>query len=344
LSIAGETTVYTEDNGDARDEFALKKHQDWVFSVPLYQLMGANNIPTKDEEVHSELEDSVEDEKGYNVFDSPEDHNNYADDDEYEEVEEDEYVEESIIQEDDLLNVVHEVLKDRKLAERRPLPVLVKGKEVDLVKLSVQVRALGGYDRVTTWSLLSKSMGFGSEGGPLLKLVYVKYLKAIENRRLVPGPARSDSNPSSAINMDFLQNIENREHSIVPNFNSSCTSSSVQVQWDPPVTTKRSLINEAEEKPSLDLPYLNPLQATSFGIPPQESVVLDESSHSLVLMLEWVKRVALNPGDRKRGRGSRSSRGNETLYLALSQKVRMVLFRNIDHVPNPRSESPVSVI
>ncbi|OIT33159.1 PREDICTED: AT-rich interactive domain-containing protein 1-like [Nicotiana attenuata] len=66
----------------------------------------------------------------------------------------------------------------------RPLPpMLGNGKSVDLFKLYLVVREKGGYERVCvngSWSLVAEDCGFDSGYGMGLKLVYVKYLDALE--------------------------------------------------------------------------------------------------------------------------------------------------------------------
>ncbi|XP_009628876.2 AT-rich interactive domain-containing protein 1-like [Nicotiana tomentosiformis] len=66
----------------------------------------------------------------------------------------------------------------------RPLPPkLGNGKSVDLFKLYLVVREKGGYERVCvngSWGLVAKDCGFDLSYGLGLKLVYVKYLDALE--------------------------------------------------------------------------------------------------------------------------------------------------------------------
>ncbi|MCD7453723.1 hypothetical protein HAX54_021955 [Datura stramonium] len=66
----------------------------------------------------------------------------------------------------------------------RPLPpMLGDGKSVDLFKLYLVVRENGGYQRVSasgSWSLVAADCGFDSSYGLAVKLVYVKYLDALE--------------------------------------------------------------------------------------------------------------------------------------------------------------------
>lgn len=222
-------------------------------------------------------------------------------------VQDEEFAEEISIQEDDLLKTVSEVLEARHLIETRPLPVLVKGKEVDLLKLCVQVRACGGYDNVTLWSSISKSLGFGHELGPLLKLVYVKYLKGLENRRLVASQG-----------VQGLQNASKRENEDTP----VVKSESVKAQ-----SKSRSVMSARkksnEEGSAIENSAIDNSSGTSA-----------EGSESLAGVLEWVKRLALNPGDPKKGQGVRVSRWSEAWAgkcETLAGRVRAVLWRKGEH-------------
>ncbi|XP_024402141.1 AT-rich interactive domain-containing protein 2 [Physcomitrium patens] len=85
-----------------------------------------------------------------------------------------------------LLNTVQRILEARK--RFRPLPVLMGDKVVDLSALHSRVNSMGGYSKVTEagmWSVISDALGLGLECGPGLKLVYVKYLKALEADKYV---------------------------------------------------------------------------------------------------------------------------------------------------------------
>lgn len=195
-----------------------------------------------------------------------------------------ESIEEIDIQEDDLIKTVMEVFEARHLAETRPIPVLVKGKEVDLVQLSFQVRACGGYNQVTLWSSISKSLGFGQECGPLLKLVYVKYLKGIENRRLVANQAMQGS--LGVLKRENEESVK-EESARSQSKNRGVTS-----------TRKRN----SEEGPTI---------IDNSAVDSSAGLSAESSSESLVGVLEWVKRLALNPGDPKKGQGARVSRWSE---------------------------------
>ncbi|XP_031275789.1 AT-rich interactive domain-containing protein 1 isoform X1 [Pistacia vera] len=66
----------------------------------------------------------------------------------------------------------------------RPLPPMLKdGQPIDLLKLFLVVREKGGYDKVSTyglWDLVAKESGLGLSASVSIKLVYAKYLDALE--------------------------------------------------------------------------------------------------------------------------------------------------------------------
>ncbi|WMV11459.1 hypothetical protein MTR67_004844 [Solanum verrucosum] len=96
----------------------------------------------------------------------------------------------------------------------RPFPpMLGDGKAVDLCKLSLVVREKGGYERVCasrSWGVVAVECGFDLTSGLALKLVYVKYLDAL-NRAMVkleqPNNEKSEVKKSalgfSAVRMDL---------------------------------------------------------------------------------------------------------------------------------------------
>jgi len=75
-------------------------------------------------------------------------------------------------------------LKGYPQARSRPFPVFVaEGKRVDLYDLSARVRVLGGYQAVTVkgmWGAVAVNLGLEPSSGPILKLVFAKYLKLAE--------------------------------------------------------------------------------------------------------------------------------------------------------------------
>lgn len=66
----------------------------------------------------------------------------------------------------------------------RPLPPMLKdGQPIDLFRLFLVVREKGGYDKVSKnglWDLVAKESGLGLSASVSVKLVYVKYLDALE--------------------------------------------------------------------------------------------------------------------------------------------------------------------
>ncbi|KAJ8529203.1 hypothetical protein K7X08_036038 [Anisodus acutangulus] len=83
----------------------------------------------------------------------------------------------------------------------RPFPpMLGDGKTVDLCKLYLVVREKGGYQSVCTngcWGVVAKECGLDSTCGLALKLVYVKYLDALD--RAMMGLKKNDTNEKSAL-------------------------------------------------------------------------------------------------------------------------------------------------
>ncbi|KAH7429663.1 hypothetical protein KP509_09G060700 [Ceratopteris richardii] len=205
------------------------------------------------------------------------------------------------IQEGDLIESIMEVFEARQLLGTRPIPVLVKGKEVNLFQLSHEVRACGGYDQVTLWSSISKTLGFGQEGGPLLKLVYFKYLKSLEDKKLVAN-----------------QGVQG---SLKKKSNGAKVDSSQALLKSPAGLSAKKGSGEDEVK----------LESS----PGDAGIFSSEDSDSFASLLEWVKRLALNPGDRRRGQGVRASKVNEAMterWEALARKVREALWTKHDHL------------
>ncbi|TMX05015.1 hypothetical protein EJD97_003602 [Solanum chilense] len=92
----------------------------------------------------------------------------------------------------------------------RPFPpMLDDGKAVDLCKLFLVVREKGGYERVCasrSWGVVAVECGFDLTTGSSLKLVYVKYLDAL-NRAMVkleqPDNEKKSALGFSAVRMDL---------------------------------------------------------------------------------------------------------------------------------------------
>ncbi|KAG6500207.1 hypothetical protein ZIOFF_040049 [Zingiber officinale] len=68
--------------------------------------------------------------------------------------------------------------------ELRPMPAMVgDGRPVDMWKLYCSVRDMGGYDRVSAdsgWASVAQALGVESRCGSMVKLVFFKYLDALE--------------------------------------------------------------------------------------------------------------------------------------------------------------------
>ncbi|KAJ8573179.1 hypothetical protein K7X08_009690 [Anisodus acutangulus] len=89
----------------------------------------------------------------------------------------------------------------------RPFPpMLGDGKTVDLCKLYLVVRGKGGYQRVCTsgsWGIVAKECGFDSTCGLALKLVYVKYLDALDKAMM--GLKQNDTNENSGLGFSAVR-------------------------------------------------------------------------------------------------------------------------------------------
>lgn len=117
-----------------------------------------------------------------------------------------------------LLAIVSSILEARRRKSTRPLPVKIGNKAVDLVALHSRVHTLGGYSKVTEarlWSSVSDALGFGTNCGPAVKLVYVKYLKS-DLRSLADDDAARQNGAdreSSAVTEDWFEGV--REENVI---------------------------------------------------------------------------------------------------------------------------------
>lgn len=96
----------------------------------------------------------------------------------------------------------------------RPLPAMLgNGKRVDLFKLFFVVRENGGYNAVSKkqmWGLVTRECGFSSTVASSLKLVYVKYLDALERwlSRAVKDRKENSNSDSSGCLMEIEAELE----------------------------------------------------------------------------------------------------------------------------------------
>eukprot|EP00249_Psilotum_nudum_P012869 c24016_g1_i3 orf=148-1113(+) len=240
----------------------------------------------------------------------------------------------SAVNKKEFLGIVQKVLEARHQSNSRPLPVLLGGKEVDLLNLSLQVRANGGYDGATVdskWSFLAEKLGFGEECGPALKLVYVKYLKPLESwTQLITeerNPLLTCESPTR-INPWSTNCTENRQpdnwedvEPFTPVSEKRGVKSAVEVVerqlidgkkielYEDPgyckTTSKRRRQRERLCSTS-ELQYVVDSSVGSMYVP------IFRGKNSFASLLEWIKRIALNPGDPKKGQGPHGSKQDET--------------------------------
>lgn len=213
----------------------------------------------------------------------------------------------------------HPLLEDCNENESRHSPVLLEGKVVDLLQLCTEVLAHGGYEKVTDasmWSLIGESIGFGKNCGATLKLVYAKYLKNFET---------SKESPKNGENVDgwVAKSVEDSstgmvECDVIGSGSSISPDSSICYQEiSGEIPSKRRKLSYSREDHALhsSLP--------EYGLP------ASKGADSLVGMVEWIRRLALNPGDPKKGQGPRGSKQNEAWVedcCAMVVKARAVLW------------------
>lgn len=242
------------------------------------------------------------------------------------------------IQKEELVEAVRKFLEAHHKNATRPLPALLQGKEVDLLKLCMQVRLHGGYDKATStfmWPSISENLGFDRECGPLLKLVYVKYLKALESRTLI---THQDNNglhlhsplhtSVSAVNSLASKITEQSS----PNIYQGWTDGTIFFQW--PSNGHKESFRETHPKrdrfSNVKVGRLMNSSVTNRWTTPMKGFM---GTDSLACFLDWLKRLALNPGDPKKGQGPRGSEHNEAWVMKcviLAQKVRDVLWKRKD--------------
>ncbi|RCV42693.1 hypothetical protein SETIT_9G236500v2 [Setaria italica] len=62
-----------------------------------------------------------------------------------------------------------------------PLPALADGREVELLRLFLAVRAHGGFAAVASWAAVAEAVGLDPASGAAVKLLYDKYLALLEH-------------------------------------------------------------------------------------------------------------------------------------------------------------------
>ncbi|MCO5547870.1 hypothetical protein L7F22_001322 [Adiantum nelumboides] len=178
----------------------------------------------------------------------------------------------------------------------KPLLFMVEGKAIDLLQLCTEVVTLGGYDKVTDnsmWSLISNRLGFGLNGGAAVKLVYAKYLKSLDtNKNMTRNGLHQNAECWGAKSL--------RESSLgmadCDLAGSGSTETNEENNNETP--SKRRRLSYFKEDPAL-------------SVFPELKLPTPAGNSSFLGMLEWLRRLALNPGDSRKGQGPRGSKQNE---------------------------------
>ncbi|WOL07067.1 hypothetical protein Cni_G15803 [Canna indica] len=176
-----------------------------------------------------------------------------------------------------------------KREEIRPLPAMLgDGRSVDLLKLYSVVQGEGGYDAVTNssaWQSVAETVGLEPAIGPSLKLVFFKYLDALD--LLLQRVSGKNS-------MRQRTGYKNSSSSLVKCCSRVTADPRKYCEYTPPFSTKNKN-------------FLTPLGDN--GIRDDDVVVLGEGianggvnhhkrkRQTVVRMLDWVRTLAKNPGD-----------------------------------------------
>lgn len=179
--------------------------------------------------------------------------------------------------------------------ESRPLPVLVEGKAIDLLELCTEVLSHGGYKKVTDnslWSFISNRLGFGLNGGPAVKLVYAKYLKNLDTKNKMPKNGLHQNVEC------WVAKCEKESPMGMPDCNLAGSGSTLQ-ENDIETPSKRRRLSYLKEDPA----------SSSY---PECKLPTSAGNSPFVGMVEWLRRLALSPGDPRKGQGLRGSKQNET--------------------------------
>ncbi|XP_077240264.1 AT-rich interactive domain-containing protein 2-like [Tasmannia lanceolata] len=205
--------------------------------------------------------------------------------------------------------------------EIRLLPVMLgDGRLVDLFKLYRVVREKGGYDMVTengSWASVAEESGLGLEVGSSVKLIYVKYLNTLD--RWLPRILKENGISSSLLEYRErlgLLSIEMEKEINGLFFEVSDRKKNVQefTELDSEMNELKTLVNGNGH-------VVECVRESAVGKgcgdgDDDEVIIIDEcvakgefssrkrkrGRESLLGMVNWVKRVAKNPGDPATGK------------------------------------------
>lgn len=179
-----------------------------------------------------------------------------------------------------------------------PFPVMIGiGRRMDLYKLYRLVSECGGYDSVTetkSWSLVAEGIGFDSGLGCPLKLVYAKYLNALERclRRV------SVQNPGVLL----VSDSESEARSLFQEIMKQKKMNGAEFTLSPPSKRVRLLTPPREKDQMLgfdnaECDGTNGSTTCAPTLPNLSFSSLKRKRQQLVGMLNWMKCLAKNPID-----------------------------------------------
>ncbi|KAK8956177.1 AT-rich interactive domain-containing protein 2 [Platanthera guangdongensis] len=183
-----------------------------------------------------------------------------------------------------------------------PFPVMLGiGRPMDLYKFYGLVSELGGYDSVTdtqSWALVAERIGLDSGLGCPLKLVYAKYLNALERclRRASAQNLGVSVGDSEWEARSLFQEIMKQKRTNGADFTLSPPSKRVQLLTPPREKEQILIFDNGEcERTNGSTTFVPTLPNVSFSS-------LKRKRQQLVGMLDWMKYLAKNPIDQSIGK------------------------------------------
>lgn len=170
-----------------------------------------------------------------------------------------------------------------------PLPVLLgNGRSVDLFKLYSIVETKGGYDAVTEmcgWRSVAKEAGLEQAMGPSLKLVFFKYLDALD-QWLQRVAGKKAMRKRTGYNSP-CSNVVTCNSRGATNHNSNCEST-------PTFNRKNDRFSTTFSDVGSDV---NDVMILGEGIDNEGVTQYKRKRQSLVGLLDWIRKVAKDPMD-----------------------------------------------
>lgn len=234
--------------------------------------------------------------------------------------------------------------------EIRPLPAMLgNGRSVDLFKLYLVVCRKGGFDSVSasrSWASVADEIGLDSAVGSSLKLIYVKYLDALDRwlcrvlEEKAVGDRAGDRKDLGSLVVELETEVNGRfcgTLSQKKDCESTPPSGSKRDQFLTPVRRNGCKLQLADDESGKDdVAVIMELDAAD------GEFSLKRKREDLVGMLNWVKRVAKNPNDPSIGKFSDGAKYQDHAIGELFSQA--ILARQAMFIKRIRTNTDVSLI